>query len=259
MARRIDERQHLGNQRIIAKPGPHLLQPLLEHALVAEQRSETPYAAGRRSAPCRSRAASGRSRSGLASRARLPITLPNGITSASTPDTPPIIAARPMRTNWWIAAAPADHRVVGDGDVAAHDHVVGDDHVIADLAVMRATCATAMIRQSAPTRVMPRPVTVPRWMVQCSRICVRAPISQRVGSPWYFRSCGSNPTVQNGNNTAPGPDRRGWPSTTTCETRRAPSSITAWAPTLAHHGPIRTPVPSFRAARRRSRWDGSTL
>ena len=61
-----------------------------------------------------------------------------------------------------------------------------------------ATWTTAISRQSAPTRVTPEPVTVPRWMVQCSRIWVRGPISQRVGSPLYFRSCGASPTVQNG-------------------------------------------------------------
>ena len=61
-----------------------------------------------------------------------------------------------------------------------------------------ATWTTAISRQSAPTRVTPVPVTVPRWIVQCSRTWVRAPISQRVGSPLYFRSCGARPTVQNG-------------------------------------------------------------
>jgi hypothetical protein len=35
--------------------------------------------------------------------------------------------------------------------------------------------------QPEPTLVKPRPVAVPRWIEQCSRISVRAPISQRVG------------------------------------------------------------------------------
>ena len=61
-----------------------------------------------------------------------------------------------------------------------------------------ATCVTAISRQSAPTRVTPEPVTVPRWMVQCSRNWVRGPITVSVGSPRYFRSCGAMPTVQNG-------------------------------------------------------------
>ncbi len=96
--------------------------------------------------------------------------------------------------------------------------------------------------QSDPTRVRPRPVTVPRWIVTCSRICVRAPTSQRVGSPRYFRSCGSSPTVQNGNRIAASPILV-CPSTTTCDTSRTPSSSTTSGPTW-HHGPIRTPRPS---------------
>ena len=103
-----------------------------------------------------------------------------------------------------------------------------------------ATCTTAISRQSAPTTVTPLPVTVPRWMLQCSRTWVRGPISQRVGSPRYFRSCGGSPTVQNGCSTASAPIRV-WPATTTWLTRLAPASMTASAPTW-HQGPMLTPA-----------------
>ena len=43
-----------------------------------------------------------------------------------------------------------------------------------------------MIQLSSPMRVTPPPCTVPRLIVQNSRIVLPKPISSRVGSPEYF-------------------------------------------------------------------------
>ena len=155
-------------------------------------------------------------------------------------ETPPIIAARPMRTNWCSRGRAADHRVVADGDMTAHHRIVRDDDATPSVQSW-ATWTTAISRQSEPIRVTPFPVMVPRWIVQCSRIWVRAPISHRVGSPWYFRSCGGKPDRAERIQDRTGPI---WacPSTTMCETSFAPSSMMTSGPTV-QNGPIRTPRP----------------
>src|SRR5829696_9238172 len=48
--------------------------------------------------------------------------------------------------------------------------------------------------QSLPTRVTPLAM-VPRFSVAYSRITVRSPTTSTVGSPMYFRSCGSVPST----------------------------------------------------------------
>ena len=71
------------------------------------------------------------------SRARSPTTKPKGMTSRSTPVTPPTMACRPMRTNWCTARQAAEDGVIADDDVAGQGRVVGHDDVIAEQAVMR--------------------------------------------------------------------------------------------------------------------------
>ena len=45
--------------------------------------------------------------------------------------------------------------------------------------------------------VTPPPWAVPRFMVVNSRNTLRSPISSRVGSPLYLRSCGASPIEAN--------------------------------------------------------------
>ena len=121
--------------------------------------------------------------------ARLPITVPNGITSASTPDMPPIMACLPMRTNWCTADRPPRK---------AKSPTTTWPASVALLAMMTllprmqscATCALAMNRQLSPTRVTMPPPSVPGFMVTCSRIWQFLPIDRVEGSPLYLRSCG---------------------------------------------------------------------
>ena len=97
MAGSIDERQHLGHQRLVAIAGANRGQPLREHALVAEQVTERIV----QQLDLRLVEAAALQADDVQPRQARAVanTLPNGITSASTPDTPPIIAARPIRTN----------------------------------------------------------------------------------------------------------------------------------------------------------------
>ena len=55
-----------------------------------------------------------------------------------------------------------------------------------------------MNRLSEPIRVTPPPPAVPRWTVVPSRNTLRSPISTRVSSPRYLRSCGTRPIELNG-------------------------------------------------------------
>ena len=57
--------------------------------------------------------------------------------------------------------------------------------------------------------------TVPRLMVQYSRITLRSPISRRVGSPAYFLSCGASPIEANWKILLSAPIVV-WPLITTC-------------------------------------------
>jgi hypothetical protein len=59
-------------------------------------------------------------------------------------------------------------------------------------------CAQVISRQPEPSVVSPPPPTVPRLMVTDSRMVFSSPISTRVGSPLYFRSCGGMPIEVNG-------------------------------------------------------------
>src|SRR5271169_368260 len=88
-----------------------------------------------------------------------------------------------------------------------------------------------------PTRVRPPPPGVPRLMVTYSRITLWSPISSRVGSPLYFRSCGSIPIAAKGKIRLWSPMRVG-PPITTCETSSQSSPISTPAPTV-QYGPMR--------------------
>src|SRR5512138_822865 len=56
-----------------------------------------------------------------------------------------------------------------------------------------------MKRQPLPMTVTPPPPSVPRLIVTHSRKVFRSPISRRVGSPRYLRSCGISPRTAWGN------------------------------------------------------------
>ena len=109
----------------------------------------------------------------------------------------------------------------------------------------RLSCPTwlqAIRRQSDPTRVMPSPPTLPRWMVTCSRNWVLAPITQPVGSPLYFKSCGASPMEEKGESRHSAPIVV-CPSMTTCEVSSTSASRTTDDPTT-QKGPIRQPGPT---------------
>jgi hypothetical protein len=75
---------------------------------------------------------------------------------------------------------------------------------------MTQSCATwvdIMNRLSSPTRVTPPPPAVPGFIVTCSRITLRAPITSSTRSPPYFRSCGTCPIEAKGNIVVPSPMR----------------------------------------------------
>ena len=61
-----------------------------------------------------------------------------------------------------------------------------------------ATCVAIMKRLSSPTRVTPPPPSVPGFMVTCSRMRLRAPMTSSTRSPWNFRSCGMWPIEAKG-------------------------------------------------------------
>src|SRR5271167_2968893 len=92
-----------------------------------------------------------------------------------------------------------------------------------------------MMRQWLPTRVTPPPPTVPREMVTHSRITVSSPISARVGSFLYLRSCGATPTLAKGNILPRAPTVR-CPSRMTCETSSQSSPSTTLGP-IVEYGP----------------------
>ena len=145
---RVDEGQHLGDQRIVAELRARLLPP------ARRTRPRRGTAAGTRRAavdlrPVEAAAASARSRSARPAARGCRCTLPNGITSASTPETPPIMAARPMRTNWWIAAAPP---ITALSPMLTWPPMTTLLAMITPLPIGQscATCATAISRQSAP-------------------------------------------------------------------------------------------------------------
>src|SRR5512143_1283271 len=58
-----------------------------------------------------------------------------------------------------------------------------------------ARCTYDMMKQFCPTVVL-NDCVVPRLIVLYSRIVVPSPISTRVGSPLYLRSCGSPPRTE---------------------------------------------------------------
>ena len=80
--------------------------------------------------------------------------------------------------------------------------------------------------------VTPSSWTVPRFSVTHSRITLRSPISRRVGSPWYFLSCGAEPTDANWKMRLSAPIRVE-PCTTACGPTIVPAPITTPAPITA--------------------------
>jgi len=99
------------------------------------------------------------------------------------------------------------------------------------------------------------PLSVPGFMVTCSRIMLSSPIYRRDGLPRYFRFCGSNPSEAKGWTTVLAPTVAR-PERVTCERSRTPSPISTSGSTV-QKGPITTPFPSS-APSRRARSGGST-
>src|SRR6218665_867954 len=95
-----------------------------------------------------------------------------------------------------------------------------------------------MIQLSSPMLVSPRSWTVPRLKVQNSRMVLRWPMTNCVGSPAYFLSCGAAPRQANGKMrlSAPSVVR---PSITQCAPTLQPGPITACGPITAY-GPTVT-------------------
>src|SRR6056297_1735707 len=94
---------------------------------------------------------------------------------------------------------------------------------------------------SSPTRVTPPPPSVPVFMVTCSRMRLRAPISSRVASPRYLRSCGISPMQENGKITVPSPISVA-PLTTTWDLSVTPGASRTCGPTW-QNGPTWQPSP----------------
>ena len=88
-----------------------------------------------------------------------------------------------------------------------------------------------MIQLSSPMRVTPTSCTVPVLKVQNSRIALRSPISNRVGSPLYFLSCGIAPSEQNCRMRLSRPIVV-WPSITQCGPMWVPSPMRTLARTM---------------------------
>src|SRR5258706_9280564 len=102
-----------------------------------------------------------------------------------------------------------------------------------------------MIQLSSPMRVTPTSCTVPRLMVQNSRMVLRSPISSRVGSSRYFLSCGAPPIELKELMWLSRPIRV-TPSITTCEPTLVPGPISTSGPTR-QKAPISTSGASFAA------------
>src|SRR6056297_1335806 len=94
---------------------------------------------------------------------------------------------------------------------------------------------------SSPTRVTPPPPSVPVFMVTCSRMRLCAPITSRVASPRYLRSCGISPMHENGKTTVPSPISVA-PLTTTWDLSVTPGASRTCGPTW-QNGPIWQPAP----------------
>src|SRR6187402_274260 len=94
-----------------------------------------------------------------------------------------------------------------------------------------------MNRLSLPIVVTPPPFTVPRFIVVNSRNTFRSPISSRVGSPLYLRSCGASPMDANWKILLSSPMVVG-PLMTACGPIQVPlpictpSSMTVYGPTV---------------------------
>src|ERR1700722_11969510 len=99
-----------------------------------------------------------------------------------------------------------------------------------------------MNRPSEPMLVSPRPLAVPRFMVQNSRNTLRSPIVSCVGSPLYFLSCGAPPIDANGKIWLSSPMRVG-PSITACAPTVVRAPMITSGPITAK-GPTVTPSPS---------------
>src|SRR5690606_15705741 len=99
-----------------------------------------------------------------------------------------------------------------------------------------------MKRLLLPTRVRLLSCTVPRCRVAPSRMILVSPISRRVGSPLYFLSWQSSPSVANWKIRFPLPIRVG-PRTTTCGPITVPASISTSGP-IMENGPTSTSAAS---------------
>ena len=104
------------------------------------------------------------------------------MTSPRTPQTPPIIANAPMRTNWCTAESPP---MTTPSPISQWPPSVAQLANITSLPTWQ-SCPTwllAMKKPRSPTVVTPPPSSVPGFMVTLSRMSQSAPTTSRVGPP----------------------------------------------------------------------------
>ena len=102
----------------------------------------------------------------------------------------PVKACAPMCTNWCTPREAAEDRPVADRDVAGELACVGEDGVVADLAVVREVHVghdPVVVAQARHAGVLRR-AAVDRDVL-ADGVAV-ADLHPRVGSPLYFLSCG---------------------------------------------------------------------
>ena len=143
-----------------------------------------------------------------ASRARSPTATPNGIRVFGEPGEPADEGVRADAHKLMRRRTAAHDRVVADPAMAGQHHVVGEDHPVADPAIVRRSWLPARNVQPAPTDVSAPPPAVPGFIVTLSRIKQSAPMVRTVRSPRYLRSCGSWPMEANGKDAGAGAHRR---------------------------------------------------
>ena len=89
-----------------------------------------------------------------------------------------------------------------------------------------------MMRHWLAKRVTPPPPTVPVWTEANSRTMFPSPISSRVSSPRYLRSCGGAPTTAWAKIRLPVPSVV-LPSTTACAPTVLPGPMRTLGPMMA--------------------------
>ena len=128
---------------------------------------------------------------------RVACTRPCGMTSFVTMVTAPMIAPCPIRTHWCTPESPPT--ITSSSSTQCPATEAWFTRITrSPICTSCATWQPAMKSPSSPTRVTPPPPSVPVFMVTCSRIRLRLPITSRVFSPRNFRSWGMPPMTAKG-------------------------------------------------------------